>query len=96
MDRARQLTGMLGKNINDEIDYLFLIGQSTDVVKDLSISEGVNRKKIINLGWTNPALIFEKILSRTEKKSTVFAIGNMGGIGAQVADFFKNRSISYG
>jgi len=96
MDRARQLTGMLGKNINDEIDYLFLIGQSTDVVQDLSISEGVNRKKIINLGWAKPALIFEKVLSRTEKKSTVFAIGNMGGMGSQVADFFKHRSISYG
>ena len=96
MDRARQLTGMLGKNLNDEIDYLFLIGQSTDVVQDLSISEGVNRNKIINLGWTNPAVIFEKVLSHTEKKSTVFAIGNMGGIGAQVADFFKHRSISYG
>ena len=96
MDRARQLTGMLGNNLNDEIDYLFLIGQSTDVVKDLSIAEGVNRKKIINLGWTNPAVIFEKVLSRTEKKSTVFAIGNMGGMGSQVADFFKHRSISYG
>jgi poly-gamma-glutamate synthase PgsB/CapB len=96
MDRARQLTSMLGKNLNDEIDYLFLIGQSTDVVKDLSISEGVNRNKIINLGWTEPAFIFEKVLSHTEKKSTVFAIGNMGGIGAQVADFFKHRSISYG
>ena len=96
MDRARQLTGMLAKNLNDEIDYLFLIGQSTDVVQDLSISEGVNRNKIINLGWTEPAFIFEKVLPHTEKKSTVFAIGNMGGIGAQVADFFKHRSISYG
>jgi len=61
MDRAKQLTEMLGKNLNDELDYLMLIGQSTDVVKDLSISEGVDRNKIVNLGWTEPSLIFEKV-----------------------------------
>ena len=96
MDRAKQLTEMLGKNLSDEMDYLMLIGQSTDVVKDLSISEGVNRNKIINLGWTEPSLIFEKILSYTKDESTVVAIGNMGGMGGKVADFFEHRSISHG
>jgi len=96
MDRAKQLTEMLGKNLSDELDYLILIGQSTDVVKDLSISEGVNRNKIINLGWTEPSLIFEAVLSYTEDESTVVAIGNMGGIGGKVADFFEHRSMSHG
>jgi poly-gamma-glutamate synthase PgsB/CapB len=92
MDRAKQLTEMLGKNLSDELDYLILIGQSTDVVKDLSISEGVDRNKIINLGWAEPSLIFEKILSYTDSESTVVAMGNMGGMGGKVADFFENRS----
>ena len=96
MDRAKQLTEMLGKNLGDELDYLMLIGQSTDVVKDLSISEGVDRKKIINLGWTEPSLIFEKVLSFTEHESTVVAIGNMGGMGGKVADFFEHRSTGHG
>ncbi len=96
MDRAKQLTEMLGKNLCEEMDYLMLIGQSTDVVKDLSISEGVDRKKIINLGWTEPSLVFEKVLSYTEDESTVVAIGNMGGMGAKVANFFENRSIKNG
>jgi poly-gamma-glutamate synthase PgsB/CapB len=96
MDRAKQLTEMLGKNLSDELDYLMLIGQSTDVVKDLSISEGVDRNKIINLGWIEPSLIFEKILSYTDTESTVVAIGNMGGLGGKVADFFENRSNGYG
>jgi len=96
MDRAKQLAEMLGKKIRDELDYLILIGQSTDVVKDLSISEGVDRNKIINLGWTEPSLIFEKILSYTDTESTVVAIGNMGGLGGKVADFFENRSNGYG
>jgi poly-gamma-glutamate synthase PgsB/CapB len=96
MDRAKQLTEMLGKNLSDEINYLILIGQSTDVVKDLSIAEGVDRNKIINLGWTEPSYIFEQILSHTEKESTIVAIGNMGGLGGKVANFFENRSMSYG
>ena len=96
MDRAKQLTEMLGKNLSDELDYLMLIGQSTDVVNDLSISAGVDRNKIINLGWTEPSSIFEEVLSYTEDESTVVAIGNMGGMGGKVADFFEHRSISYG
>jgi poly-gamma-glutamate synthase PgsB/CapB len=96
MDRAKQLAEMLGKKLRDELDYLILIGQSTDVVKDLSISEGVDRNKIINLGWTEPSIIFEKILSYTDTESTVVAIGNMGGLGGKVADFFENRSNGYG
>ena len=96
MDRAKQLTEMLGKNLSDELDYLMLIGQSTDVVNDLSISAGVDRNKIINLGWTEPSVIFEEVLSYTEDESTVVAIGNMGGMGGKVADFFEHRSISHG
>jgi poly-gamma-glutamate synthase PgsB/CapB len=96
MDRAKQLTEMLGKNLGDELDYLMLIGQSTDVVKDLSISEGVDRSKIINLGWAEPSLIFEKVLSYTKDESTVVAIGNMGGMGGKVADFFEHRSTGHG
>ena len=96
MDRAKQLTEMLGKNLSDELDYLILIGQSTDVVKDLSIAEGVDRNKIINLGWTEPSLIFEEILSYTDSESTVVAMGNMGGMGGKVADFFEHRSNGHG
>jgi poly-gamma-glutamate synthase PgsB/CapB len=96
MDRARQLAEMLGKNLNDEFDFLILIGQSTDVVKDLSISNGVARNKIINLGWTEPPSIFETILSYTKRESSVVAIGNMGGMGTKVAAFFEHRSIGNG
>ena len=95
LDRARQLTEMLGKNMNADINYLLLIGQSNDVVEDLSISFGVSRNKIINLGWTDIPKVFEKVLSCTEKESTVIAMGNMGGMGGLVAEYFENRSVNY-
>ena len=91
--RARQLAEMVGSRMQDEIDYLMLIGQSTDVVENISISCGIPKKKIISVGWTTPEKVFEKILSVTEKMSTIVAIGNMGGMGADTVEFFKHRSI---
>jgi gamma-polyglutamate synthase len=90
--RADQLAEMVGKKINDETDYLLLIGQSTDVVETMAINYGVPRKKILNLGYTTPDKVFEQVLSVTEKTSTIIAIGNMGGMGAETAEFFEHRS----
>jgi poly-gamma-glutamate synthase PgsB/CapB len=90
--RARQLAEMAGTKMEDEIDYLILIGQSTDVVASMAISHGVLKKKILNLGYTTPEKVFEEVLSVTEKISTIVAIGNMGGMGAETADYFEHRS----
>jgi len=90
--RADQLTEMVGRKINDETDYLLLIGQSTDVVENMAINYGIPKKKILNLGYTTPDKVFEEVLSVTEKTSTIIAIGNMGGMGAETAEFFEHRS----
>jgi poly-gamma-glutamate synthase PgsB/CapB len=90
--RARQLAEMAGTKIENEIDYLILIGQSTDVVEDMAINYGLPKKKILNLGYTTPEKVFEKVLTVTEKMSTIIAIGNMGGMGAETAEFFEHRS----
>lgn len=96
LDRARQLTGMIGTKLNNEFDYLILIGQSTEIVEELAVNRGIKRNKIINLGLTEPEAVFEAVLTCTEKESTVVAIGNMGGMGGNVAEYFENRSIVYG
>jgi gamma-polyglutamate synthase len=96
LDRAKQLTSMIGTELNNEYDYLILIGQSAEVVEELAVSGGIKRNKIVNLGWTEPEAVFEAILAYTAEQSTVVAIGNMGGMGGKVADFFENRSVVYG
>ena len=92
MDRAKQLAEMVGKEINNEADYLALIGQSTDVVESMAIGYGFEKSKIINIGWTDPPTVFENILSLTKNNSTVVSIGNIGGMGGKVVDYFENRS----
>lgn len=96
LDRAKQLTGLIGSELNDEFDCLILIGQSAEVVEELAVASGVKRNKIVNLGWTEPEAVFEAVLAYTSDQSTVVAIGNMGGMGGKVADFFENRRVVYG
>jgi gamma-polyglutamate synthase len=91
--RAKQLAEMVAMKIKDEIDYLMLIGQSTEVVEGMALSCGIPGNKLVVVGWTTPAEVFEKILSVTEKTSTIVAIGNMGGMGAETVEFFENRSM---
>ncbi len=96
LDRAKQLTKLIGSEIKDEFEFLILIGQSAEVVEELAVANGVKRNKIVNLGWTEPLAVFEAVLAYTSDESTVVAIGNMGGMGGMVADFFENRSVVYG
>jgi gamma-polyglutamate synthase len=90
--RAQQLAEMVAARLEKEVDYLILIGQSIDVVENMAIQYGIPRKKVIGLGWTTADKVFEKILSITEKVSTIVAIGNMGGMGAETVEYFENRS----
>lgn len=92
MDRARQLAELVAVKLADEIDYLILMGQSTEVVENMTIGYGLARKMIINLGWVAPPNVFEEILSVTDDMSTIVAIGNMGGMGAETSEFFEHRS----
>jgi len=92
MDRAKQLADMVANKLADEIDYLMLMGQSTEVVENMTTGFGLPRNKIINLGWAEPAKVFEKVLSVTSQISSIVAIGNMGGKGAETAEFFEYRS----
>jgi len=92
LDRAKQLAEMVSNKLNEEVDYLVLMGQSTEVVETMTTGYGFLKSKIINIGYTTPDVVFEKILSITKTASTIIAIGNMGGAGAETAEFFEHRS----
>ncbi|MFZ4464123.1 MAG: poly-gamma-glutamate synthase PgsB [Bacteroidales bacterium] len=90
--RARQLAEMVGSRIGKEMDYLILIGQSTDVVESMAIGYGIPKQKIVSIGWSSSEMVFEKVLALTDRESLTVAIGNMGGMGAETVEYFENRS----
>lgn len=89
--RARQLAEMVATKLKNEVDYLMLMGQSTEVVENMAIGYGIPKKKIICIGWTTPDKVFEKTLSVTDTTSTIVAIGNMGGMGAVTVEYFAQK-----
>jgi poly-gamma-glutamate synthase PgsB/CapB len=91
--RAQQLAAMVADKLKNELDYLMLIGQSTDVVENMAVQYGIPANKVIGVGWTTPEKVYEKILSITEKTATIVGIGNMGGMGAGTVEYFENRSM---
>ncbi len=93
LDRARQLAEMTGKKLGGEIDFLVLMGQSTEYVEGIAIKNGIKQKNIINIGWAKPEKVYNEILNITQINSVVFAIGNMGGMGAKSVEYFENKTI---
>jgi len=93
LDRAKQLASMVASKINDQCDYLLLMGQSTEVVAMMTTLYKFPSSKVVNLGWVTPEKVFEKVLELTDERSSIVAIGNMGGRGADTASYFEHRSI---
>lgn len=90
LDRARQLTEMAGRSIY--LDFLTLIGQRSEVVESMALKNKIPKEKIVNIGWTSPEQVYEKIMDRIPESATIVAIGNMGGMGADVVKYFEKMS----
>lgn len=90
LDRARQLTEMVGYSIC--FDLLTMIGQRSEVVEGMALKSNIPKEKIVNIGWTSPEDVFEKIMVKIPKSATIVAIGNMGGMGANVVKYFEKMS----
>ncbi len=92
LDRAKQLAEMTGKNLSSQIDKLVLIGDSVEVVRQVAVSNSFDKGKILAVGKTAPEKVYDALFKIPGEKITVVAIGNMGGMGAPVIDYFKKRS----
>ena len=91
--RAEQLADMVAYRLEKEVDYLVLIGQSTDVVESMAIRYGIPARKVVTVGWTTSENVFDRLLALTDHTATIVAIGNMGGMGSGLVEFFEHRSI---
>lgn len=90
LDRARQLVEMISNCMTP--DYVAFIGQRSEVVNDMALKNKITEEKIVNIGWTTPNVVFEKVMALFPESATVVAMGNMGGMGADVAKYFEEMS----
>ncbi len=93
-ERGKQLVEMLGSKLNNKFDFLMLVGDSIDVIEGIAVSNNIERKKIIGISKKNAEAVYEKTLELAQENSSIIAIGNMGGVGADIAKFFVHRETS--
>lgn len=88
MFRSKQLAEMLG---NEEFDGLFLIGDQELTIHNYATAHGISAEKIFPLGWSKGDELVEEICTLDAEKILVFGIGNIGGNGGPIVEYFKER-----
>lgn len=92
IQRSEQMGVLIAKRLM--ADAYILVGDYTKIIEDEAIRLGLSEDKIENLGTVSISDIFEAVLDCTPSRSLVFAIGNIGGMGQSIVDFFKHRGDS--
>ncbi|MBI1884010.1 MAG: poly-gamma-glutamate synthase PgsB [Chlamydiae bacterium] len=89
IQRSEQLGVLIARSL--PADVSILAGDFTKAIQDEAIQLGLDEKRIENLGGQTVETLFEKVLDCTPERSIVFAVGNIGGMGQEIVDFFKHR-----
>jgi len=76
-----------------EYDYVVLIGEANNLIEEKAYALGIDKSKLINKPWDTPEKVFNGLIELTDKKSTIVGIGNMGAMGAEVSQIFKDKQI---
>ncbi len=91
LDRARQLVEMAAEFLVNEIEYLFLIGQSCKFVERIALDSKIPENKIFNIGYDTPENVYKQIFNVCNELTSIVAVGNMGCIGAPTVEYFKSK-----
>lgn len=89
--RAMQLITLIATKL--KFDYVVLIGEATGLIEDKAYKLGIPKEKVINEPWDTPEKVFDGLIELTDSKSTIVGIGNMGAMGAEVSQLFKEKQV---
>ena len=89
MFRSKQLVKMLE---NIDFDGLYLIGQETSTVYAYVQSNKLPMSKVHNFGWVTGEQFMKKMDTIKTKNILLIGIGNIGGNGGIIVNYFKEKS----
>lgn len=90
-DRTIQLLEMVRDNLTAEFHYFLLNGENIERVYNSLPEYGIDQAKAVKIGMAEPSVTYEEIFKRVESIGTVFAMGNVGKGGLNVATYFAQR-----
>ena len=87
--RSKQLIEMLSAM---KFDYLILIGEQTQTMRSYALSHDIDADKISDIGWVDGSKLVKEIERLNKQEILLFGIGNIGGNGGIVLQYFKERN----
>ena len=87
--RSKQLIEML---VDFDHDHLILVGQQTYTMKAYALAHHLSEDKISDLGWAEGDKVLEAVENFDAKEILIFGIGNIGGNGGILMQYFKERN----
>jgi poly-gamma-glutamate synthase PgsB/CapB len=90
--RSTQLGAILPQM--KQIDRVLLIGSNTRLAMESALSHGLHPERLIDMQQASPPVIFERAVAQIGKVGQVFGMGNIGGGGNALVEYFNNRALS--
>ena len=94
LQRSEQLAEFVARRVNP--DRVILSGEGTDLVGLLAVKYGLAPERLSNLGRRSAESVFEHVLDLVERDAVVVGVGNIVGLGEEIALHFRNRAMPDG
>lgn len=94
LHRSGQIAELIAERLQAE--HVVLTGEGTGLVALQAVTKGVPRERLSDLGGLDAERIYERILDLTEARAVVVGIGNIVGLGEEIALHFRNRAVAHG
>ena len=73
-------------------DVYILVGTGTYIFAKFAEKAGLNPQNIVLAEGQSASQVFETIIENSDQKAFIMGMGNIGGVGLEIIQYFKNRS----
>jgi len=94
IQRSGQIAELIARRL--DADYAVLTGEGTALVAFQAVQFGLDPERIRDLGGYDAERIYEHVLDLVEHRGVVVGIGNIVGLGEEIALHFSNRAVRHG
>jgi gamma-polyglutamate synthase len=90
LQRSDQIAELIATRL--ESDHAVLIGRGTGLVAFQAVQKGLDPECLTDLGELGPERVYEHVLDLSHERAVVVGIGNIVGLGEEIALHFRNRA----
>jgi len=90
LHRSGQIAEFVARGV--QADHVVLSGEGTALVAFLAVQKGLQREQLTDLGDLSAERVYERVLGLIQDRGVVVGIGNIVGLGQEIALHFKNRA----